>query len=48
MIARLEPKEIDGDLYKLWSMLFNAIIHAKPYQFLYIILIDGVIAVYYS
>ena len=34
MIARLELKGIDGGLYKWWSMWFNAIIRAEPYQFL--------------
>jgi hypothetical protein len=32
--ARLKLKEIDGGLYKWWSMWFNAIIRVQPYQFL--------------
>lgn len=37
-VARLELKGIDGGLHKWWSMWFNAILHAKPYQFLNIVL----------
>jgi len=33
----LEPKGIDGDLHKWWSMWFNAIIRAKSYQCLHMI-----------
>ena len=32
--ARLKPKGIDGGLHKRWSMWFNSIQRAKPYQFL--------------
>jgi len=35
IVARLELKGIDGELYKWWSMWFNAIISAKSYQFLF-------------
>jgi len=34
MVARLKLKGIGGDVYKLWNMLFNAIIRAKSYQVL--------------
>ena len=37
-VARLELKRIGGDPYKWWNMWFNAIIRAKPYQFLTIFL----------
>ena len=30
--ARLELKGIGGGLHKRWSMLFNLIVHVKPYQ----------------
>ena len=33
-VARLELKRIGGDPYKWWNMWFNAIVRAKPYQFL--------------
>ena len=33
-IARLKLKGIDGDLHKWWSMWFNSMIRAKPYQYL--------------
>lgn len=31
-VARLKPKELDGDSYTTRDMLLNAIIHAKPYH----------------
>jgi hypothetical protein len=31
-IARLKLKGIDGSLHKRWSMWFNSIIRAEPYQ----------------
>lgn len=34
--ARSKLKGIDGDLYKGWSMAFNSIYRAEPYQALYV------------
>ncbi len=34
MIARLELKGFDGNSHTRWGMWFNAITHAKSYQFL--------------
>ena len=31
-VARLKPKELDGDSYTARGMLLNAIVHAKPYH----------------
>jgi len=31
-VARLKPKELDGDSYTTRDMLLNAIFHAKPYH----------------
>ena len=46
--ARMELKGIGEDLHKWWSMWFNAILRAKPYQFLNIFYYFFYLKYYYT